>query len=170
MNERDARGVAIGQEAHVEVDAVPGKSFRGKVVRLSPAFDAVTRTLQAEVDLDNAAGELRPGMYGRGSIRIDVHPNVPVIPAVAMQVSETQRYVFVVKGDKVERRAIETGVDEGEWLEVLKGLAPGEEVVIAGADGLSDGSTIRQGRPGAPAGAGAAAPSSSVARPAPSEK
>ncbi len=170
VNERDARGVAIGQEAHVEVDAVPGKSFRGKVVRLSPAFDAVTRTLQAEVDLDNAAGELRPGMYGRGSIRIDVHPNVPVIPAVAMQVSETQRYVFVVKGDKVERRAIETGVDEGEWLEVLKGLAPGEEVVIAGADGLSDGSTIRQGRPGAPAGAGAAAPSSSVARPAPSEK
>ncbi len=170
VNERDARGVAIGQEAHVEVDAVPGKSFRGKVVRLSPAFDAVTRTLQAEVDLDNAAGELRPGMYGRGSIRIDVHPNVPVIPAVAMQVSETQRYVFVVKGDKVERRAIETGVDEGEWLEVLKGLAPGEEVVIAGADGLSDGSTIRQGRPGAPAGASAAAPSSSVARPAPSEK
>lgn len=167
VNERDAAGVSLGQDAHVEVDAVPGKSWSGKVVRLAPAFDTVTRTLQAEVDLDNAAGELRPGMYGRGSIRLSVHPKMPVIPAVAMQVNETQRYVFVVKGDKVERRIIETGVDEGDWLEVLKGLSAGEEVVIAGADGLSDGSTIRQNKPGS---AGSAAPSASAPAPAKSGK
>ncbi|MFO0761161.1 MAG: efflux RND transporter periplasmic adaptor subunit [Byssovorax sp.] len=149
VNERESQGVHVGLDAHVEVDALPGKSFAGKVVRISPAFDPVTRTLQAEVVLDNQNDELRPGMYGHGAIRIDVHPHAPVIPAAAMQVSSKTRYVFVAKGDKVERRTIETGVDGGDWLEVTRGLAPGEEVVIAGADGLSDGASIRRAQPGA---------------------
>jgi membrane fusion protein (multidrug efflux system) len=156
VNERESKGVIVGLEAHVEVDALPGRRFAGKVVRISPAFDAITRTLQAEVDLDNASGELRPGMYGRASIRVDVHPHMPVIPAVAMQVSDTRRYVFVVHGEKVERRTIETGVDTGDWLEVTRGLSAGEEVVIAGADGLSDGSSIRIDRAGPAASASAA--------------
>jgi RND family efflux transporter MFP subunit len=151
VNERDAAGVAVGLDAHVEVDALPGRRFAGKVVRLSPGFDAVTRTLEAEVDLDNAEGALRPGMYGRGAIRIAVHPRAAVIPAVAMQISDRRRYVFVLTTDnKVQRRPVETGVDAGDWLEVTKGLAGGEEVVIAGADGLSDGAAVRVSRDPAP--------------------
>lgn len=158
INERDAAGVSLGMDAHVEVDALPGKRFAGKVARLAPGFDAVTRTLDAEVDLDNAAGELRPGMYGRGAIRLAVHPRAAVIPVAALQISDKTRYVYVVDGDKAHRRVIETGVDGGEWLEVTKGLAGGEEVVIAGADGLSDGASIRVARDKA-----AGAPSASAA-------
>src|SRR5262249_17039688 len=66
VGERDANAVSVGQDAHVELDALPGKSFGGKVVRLAPAFDPTTRTLEAEVQLANPDGELRPGMYGRG--------------------------------------------------------------------------------------------------------
>jgi RND family efflux transporter MFP subunit len=143
INERESAGVTLGMDAHVEVDAAPGRSFAGKVVRLAPSFDAVTRTIEAEVDLDNTAGELRAGMYGRGSIRLAVHPQAPVIPAVALQISDRRRYVFVIEGDKAHRRPIETGVDGGDWLEVVKGLAAGERVVIAGADGLSEGTTVR---------------------------
>lgn len=150
INERDAAGVALGMDAHVEVDALPGRKFSGKVVRLAPAFDAVTRTLEAEVDLDNTAGELRPGMYGRGVIRLAVHPRAVVVPAAAMQISDKSRYVFVLDGDKVHRRAVETGVDGGEWLEITKGVSAGEEVVVAGADGLSEGSSVRVARGGAP--------------------
>jgi RND family efflux transporter MFP subunit len=146
VHERHAAAVAIGMDAHVDVDALPGKRFRGKVARLAPGFDPVTRTLEAEVDLDNASGELRPGMYGRGAIQLAIHPKAPVIPAVALQISDKARYVFVIEGDKARRRAIETGVDEGDWLEVTKGLAGGEEVVVGGADGLSDGAAVRVAR------------------------
>ena len=148
LNEIDAMGIAIGMDAHVELDALPGRSFSGKVVRVAPAFDPLTRTLEAEVQLANDGGELRPGMYGRGSIRREVHANTPVVSVNAVQISSTQKYVFVLHDTKVERRAITTGaeIDDGGLLEIRSGLVPGEEVVIAGADGLADGATVRVAR------------------------
>lgn len=146
LNERDATGVTVGKDAHVELDALPEHApFWGKVVRLAPSFDAITRTLEAEVQLPNPTGELRPGMYGRGSIVLATHPNTPVVSVNAVQISSGKKYVFVLRGDKVERRPIETGaeIDNGATLEVRSGVQAGDEVVIAGADGLSSGVTVR---------------------------
>ena len=148
LNELDAMGIAVGMDSHVELDALPGRSFLGKVVRVAPAFDPLTRTLEAEVQLANESGELRPGMYGRGSIRREIHANTPVVPVNAVQISSMQKYTFVLQGKKVERRVITTGaeIDDGSVLEVRSGLVPGDEVVIAGADGLADGTTVRVAR------------------------
>jgi membrane fusion protein, multidrug efflux system len=161
LNETDAVGIDIGMDAHVELDALPGRKFSGKVVRLAPAFDPLTRTLDAEVQLPNDSGELRPGMYGRGSIRREVRPNTPVVSVNAVQITGGKRHVFVLQGSKVERRAITTGVEleRGTQFEVRSGVLAGEEVVIAGADGLTDGATVRVARDqdpytGAPAVAG----------------
>lgn len=167
VNERAAGGLAIGQEAHVEVDALPGRSFTAKVARLSPGFDATTRTLDAEVQLDNRGGELRPGMYGRAAIRLGLHPHAAVVPVDAVQISNEKRYVFVIEGLVAKRRPVQTGVDGGDWLEVTSGLTPGETVVVAGADALSDGVTVRlssegSGRPDASAPKTSASPSASA--------
>jgi multidrug efflux system membrane fusion protein len=145
LNETNAMKVAVGMDAHVELDALPGRSFGGKVVRIAPSFDPLTRTLDAEVQLPNEAGELRPGMYGRGFIHCAVHPHTPVIPVNAVQISSKQRYVFVVHDTKVERRVVETGaeLEHGSLFEVRSGVVPGEEVVIAGADGIADGTEVR---------------------------
>jgi RND family efflux transporter MFP subunit len=145
LNEYDAAGVGLGKDAHVELDALPGRTFPGKVVRLAPSFDPLTRTLEAEVQLPNPAGELRPGMYGRGSIVLEIHPQRPVVSVNAVQISSDKKYVFVLHDTKVERRTIVTGadVDMGDALEIRSGLQVGEEVVTAGADGLSDGTTVR---------------------------
>jgi RND family efflux transporter MFP subunit len=144
ISERDTRGLAVGQEAHVEVDALPGRSFWGKVVRLSPAFDPNTRTLDAEAHLDNASGELRPGMYGRGAIVIETRKGA-VVPDSAVQLAGRRAFVYVLgPGRRVARRAIELGVDGGTWLEVVKGLRPGEEVVTAGVEVLSEGMEVRR--------------------------
>jgi RND family efflux transporter MFP subunit len=146
-NERDATKITVGKDAHVELDALPGRSFSGSVVRIAPVFDPATRTLEAEVQLDNQAGELRPGMYGYGSIVLEVHSGVPVLPASSIQISNGERFVFVLHGDKgeekVERRKVQTGVDGGTWLEVTGGVKAGDDVVSAGADGLSDGAKVR---------------------------
>ncbi len=146
LNERNAVSVTVGMDAHVDLDALPGHApFWGKVVRLAPSFDFATRTLEAEVQLPNPTGELRPGMYGRGSIVLTTHPNTPVVSVNAVQITSGKKYVFVLQGDKVERRPIETGaeLDGGETLEVRSGLRAGDEVVIAGADGLSNGVAVR---------------------------
>jgi RND family efflux transporter MFP subunit len=142
-NEHEAAGLAIGKDAHVELDALPGKVYEGKVVRVAPSFDPVTRTIDSEVQLDNRTGELRPGMYGHGSIVVKVHAGAVVVPAAAVQISAGNKYVFVLNKDRVLRRPITTGVDGSSWLEAVSGLEPGEEVITAGADGLSDGSPVR---------------------------
>jgi RND family efflux transporter MFP subunit len=146
VTEREIKGVAIGKDAHVELDALPGKSITGKVVRVAPTLDPATRTLDAEVQISNAAGELRPGMFGRGSIVLAVHPAVPVVPASALQITDGKPYVFVLVNDKVQRRAVELGVDGGTWLEVKSGVKEGEEIVTAGIDGLADGAPVRPSR------------------------
>jgi multidrug efflux system membrane fusion protein len=68
-----------------------------------------------------------------------------VVSVNAVQITRSKKYAFVLRDTKVERRPIETGaeIEGGEILEVRSGLQPGDEVVIAGADGLSDGTTVR---------------------------
>jgi RND family efflux transporter MFP subunit len=173
VNERDVAQLRVGQDAHVEVDALPGRSFQGKVARVSPAFDPGARTLDAEVQLANPGGALRPGMYGRAAIVTDVHRGAVVIPSPTVQISGDRPYVFVLdtsggaaappaagaadppapgggpaKGPapvsaRVRRIAIQTGVDGGDWLEVTSGLKLGDEIVTAGMDVLSDGAQVR---------------------------
>jgi RND family efflux transporter MFP subunit len=145
VNERDVAALSTGQDAHVELDAFPGKSYGGKVVRISPAFDPVTRTLDAEVHVRNP-GELRSGMYGRASIVTAVHRDAVVVSASAVQISNDAHVVYVVRGDRVKRTEIQVGVDAGTWLEVTGGLSRGDEIVTAGADALSDGAQVRPQR------------------------
>jgi RND family efflux transporter MFP subunit len=148
VNERELAGIRVGKNAHVEVDALPGRTFSGKVVRLAPALDAATRTLDAEVQLDNRAGELYPGMYGRGAIVVETHPGVPVVPVGAVVLSNREAFAFVIEagGDVVRRRALTLGVDGGDWFEVKTGLRAGEEVVTGGSEALADGMKVRAAR------------------------
>ena len=148
VNEHELAGVRVGKDAHVEVDALPGRRFSGKVVRLAPTLDPGTRTLDAEVQLDNRAGELYPGMYGRGAIVVETHPQMAVVPVGAVVLSNREAFAFVVEhgGDVVHRRALTLGVDGGDWFEVKTGLKAGEEVVVAGSEALSEGMKVRAAR------------------------
>jgi RND family efflux transporter MFP subunit len=146
VSERDVHLVKTGLAAHVEVDALPGRRIEGSVVRLAPTLDPATRTLDAEVQIDNAKGELRPGMFGRGSIVVATHNAAAIVPSGAVQISSGKRWAFVLEGDKVKRREVTTGVDEGTWIEIEKGIAVGEEIVTVGIDAISDGTTVRAAR------------------------
>jgi membrane fusion protein (multidrug efflux system) len=142
VNEKDAPTVRLGQEASAAFDALPGKRYTGKVVRLSPAFDPVARTVDAEVHLVNP-GELRPGMYGRGTLVTAVHPAAVVVPVGAVQISDGKYFAYVLAGDKVTRTEVKIGVDGGDWFEILAGLKAGDEIVTAGTDTLADGAAVR---------------------------
>jgi RND family efflux transporter MFP subunit len=145
VNERDVAGLQVGLDAHVEFDAFPDRTYRGKVVRISPAFDPVTRTLDSEVHIRNP-GELRSGMYGRGAIVTAVHAGALVLPAGAVQISSDRYWCFVVRGDKAARVEVKVGVDGGDWLEIASGLSAEDDVVTAGMDVLSDGLVVRAQR------------------------
>jgi RND family efflux transporter MFP subunit len=141
VNELESSALQVGQEARIELEAFPGRPFLGKVVRIAPGLDPVARTLDAEVHVRNP-GALRTGMYGRCHVVTGMHPQALVVPALALQISGEKRYAFVLRGEKVARVEVQVGVDGGDWLEVTRGLAPGDEIVTAGSDMLSDGVAV----------------------------
>jgi RND family efflux transporter MFP subunit len=147
VNEREVSGLALGQEGRVELDALPGRTFSGRVVRLAPTLDPGTRTLDAEVQLDNHEGLLRPGMYGRGFIVLGIHAGALVVPVGAVQLSDRRAFAFVIEGDVARRREVRIGVDGGDWLEITEGLGSGDRVVTAGIDMLADGMKVRISNP-----------------------
>jgi len=164
VGERDAAKVAVGAAAKVTVDAMPDRAFAGAVVRVAPAFDPSTRTVDAEVHLKNEQNLLRPGMYGRAAIVLDVHKGAKVVPVSAVQIADRHAFVYVHKDGKASRREVELGTDGGEWLEIARGVEPGEEVLTGGYDSLGDGAPVRVAPPKAAATPGPSASASAGPR------
>lgn len=158
VTEREAPLVKVGQKAFVTLDALPDTKIEGTVARLAPTLDPGTRTLDAEVQVQNKEGVLRPGMFGRGAVVVAVHPAAVVVPASSVLVSNGKRWAFVLEGDKVKRREVVVGVDEGDALELVKGVVAGETIVTAGMDNVSDGTTVRASRTTVTADSGAPTP------------
>jgi RND family efflux transporter MFP subunit len=157
VGEKYAGRLAVGQTARLQFDGLDAKSVEARVERLAPAFDPLTRTLDAELRVGNAQGLLRPGMYGRAEIQLELHQQVPLVPASAVQYFDEQSFVYIVEGDTARRRRVQLGEDLGDRLEVTVGLRAGEELVVRGIDSLSDGAKVRRaGR--SDAGVGAAPP------------
>jgi len=142
VDETDVVGVALGQKATVEVDALPDTSFAGHVTRvgymptaqnLLASTTTPSTTFEVEITLDSTAPELRPGMNVHSDIvtaELDSALVVPVQSAGRREVKgkETET-VFLVKGGKAVLTAIRTGRSSDADIEVLEGLKPGDEVV-----------------------------------------
>lgn len=141
--ERDFQKLNAGQNAKVQLDALPGKTFVATVARVSPVIDAGSGTFKVTVEVSDESGQLKPGMFGRFSVEYDRHENTIMVPRAAMLRDDNQASVFVIKDGVAERRAVQTGYSNGSRLEILDGLQAGEEIVIVGQAGLSDGNPVR---------------------------
>lgn len=150
VNERQAPLVKVGQTAHVRFDAFPGRIFEAQVARVAPAFDPLTRTLDAELQLPNPDRVLKPGMYGQAELELERHEGAVVVATEAVQLSNRVAFVFVVDDDQVRRTQVTLGEELGEQLEIRSGLDAGIKVVTRGIDGLSDGMKVRTPQAKAP--------------------
>jgi membrane fusion protein, heavy metal efflux system len=135
--ERDLRLVAEGQDVQVNVQAYPDTSFSGIVDLIAGTIDERTRAAKVRVVLPNSDGHLRPGMFATARIS-GTHDHEPqralAIPASAVQTIDDHRAVFVRLGDGLfELRRVHTGERAGNQVEVLNGIAPGDEVVADGS-------------------------------------
>ena len=129
---------------------VPGGAFKGSITRLSKALDPVTRTMRAEVELDNKDGHLKVGMYGKAVVLLEERTNVLTIPDTALVRREGKLGMFIVAGTKGlpargELKFIELalGLDDGLTSEVRgeqrgKQVVPlkGDELVVARGNGV----------------------------------
>lgn len=135
--------IKTGDIAVVRVESLPDKEFTGGVVQVAPAVDSQTNTVAVRVRLANPNGELKAGLYGTARIAVAIHQNALVVPDSALVIEGDDSFVFVTKGEKVEKRKVTVGIRGDKHAEVTEGLKEGERVVTTGAFGLGDGTKIK---------------------------
>ncbi|MCK8603668.1 efflux RND transporter periplasmic adaptor subunit [Desulfoferrobacter suflitae] len=127
----------------VELDAYPKKRFRGEISRVYPELDTRMRTRTVEVSIQDPI-DLIPGMFARTQVVLEEVRQALVVPVEAVRISPNEsRIAFVVQDGKAVLRKIETGIEAGGRVQILKGIDPGEQVIVAGHEKLKDGSAVR---------------------------
>lgn len=141
--ERELDRLKPGQPAQIQVDAVPGQQFVGRVARLSPVVDPATATFKVTIELDDPTARLKPGMFARIGIVYERRDGALQIPRTAIVDNEGQSTVFVVEGGKAQQRPIQVGLANAGYVEVTAGLKGAEQVVIVGQGALKTGNLVR---------------------------
>jgi RND family efflux transporter MFP subunit len=143
----DARN---GVTATLTLPQYPNRTFRGKLVRTSDSVDPATRTLLAEVDVDNRSGELLPGSYTEVHLSVSSAAPALVVPISALILEPDGLHVATVDSTQhVHIVRVTPGRDSGSTMEILGGLAPGQSVVTNPPDSITDGEQVRVVTPGA---------------------
>jgi len=136
--ESQASWVAIGQAAEAKLEYLPEKEFSGQVDYIYPVLDPATRTLKVRLRFDNPGELLKPNMYARVSIYGSLKPNALSIPREALIPAPGRDRVVVAMGDgKFEVREVMTGLESGEFVEILAGISEGD-VIVTSAQFLLD--------------------------------
>jgi multidrug efflux pump subunit AcrA (membrane-fusion protein) len=137
--------IGEGMKVEVTVPTVPGKIYGGVVARVSPVIERTTRTSQVEISIKDHDSAIRAGMFGDATIILAEKDNALVIPSESLLFEREGRqgpYCYVVTDGVAHKRPLTLGIMEEETVEVVAGLAAGDEVVTLGKENLSDGTPV----------------------------
>ena len=140
VSETYFKDIAVGMPVDIQLDAYGDELFGGKVSIVYPSIDKATHTFPVEINLPNSDQRVRPGMFARATVNFGSVERV-MIPDVALvkQVGAGDRYVYVYKDGKVTYSKVELGKHIGDQYEIISGIAPESQIVIAGQARLADG-------------------------------
>lgn len=133
-----------GMKVNVMADVYPDKVFPATVNLVYPSINPATRTFNVELVIPNGKEILRPGMFSRSEFNFGQKQSL-VVPDVAVQkqMGVNDRYVYVIKDGKAERRVVELGRQVGSNIEVLSGVAEGEQVAVTALSKLRNGVAVK---------------------------
>jgi RND family efflux transporter MFP subunit len=152
--EEDLGKVAVGQEAKITVRSFPDRIFIGKVTKISPILDPLTRMADVEIILDNKDHSLKPGMYAEVEIIFGILENVITVPRFATIESTTMEtvggkdevmknyYVYLVKKGKAVQTKLDTKYFNHKNIAVSTAVVDGDSLVISGQNNLRDGMAV----------------------------
>ena len=131
--ERQVDWVAEGQPAEMTLSFIPGRTWEGDVVYVYPELNKKTRTLRVRLQFDNPDENLKPNMYANVKLYSGIKQDVLSVPREAVINSGRMTRVLIAKGDgKFVPREVTTGIESGDYTEILSGLDEGDRVVISG--------------------------------------
>jgi membrane fusion protein (multidrug efflux system) len=157
---RDVQG---GQAVQVMLDALPGKTYDGRVLAVNPQLDAAGRSLVVRAQVRNADTLLRPGMFARITLVTRAKRDALVVAEEALVPQGSENFIFRVVDGKAARVKVETGQRRDGKVEIVNGVSKDDIVVTAGQQRLRDGVPVKLAGAEAPKGAAKAAEKSAPA-------
>ncbi len=140
--EPSAPYIRPGTIARVQVASSANQSFPATVARTGGVLDPASRTLRIEIGVPNPGDRLRPGMTVKVSLELRKLAGSVTVPVAAVRAQGSERLVFVVQDGKAKQVKVKTGLESPDWIQIVDGLKPGEEVVVASAGLLNDGTVV----------------------------
>lgn len=143
LPERDVITLQPGHEVRLALRAATDVNFKGRIRQISPVVDTSTGTVKVTVEAVNPPAVVRPGAFVTVDIIRETKANAIRIPREAVIRELRDAHVFVVQKNVAKRRDITLGIEEGDYIEAVSGLKPGEQVIVAGQGALKDGSAVK---------------------------
>jgi membrane fusion protein (multidrug efflux system) len=140
--ESDVAAIFDLEEADVIIEALGKRRVKGKKVFLSRQPQSLARLFDLELRVPNPDGRTLPGMFARVELVKQVFDRALAIPLYAVITQGDERFVFVEKGGRAERRSVKLGVLVGWEVQISSGLKPGEKVIVVGHRLLDDGQAV----------------------------
>lgn len=140
--ERELATMQAGAPVQVQIDALPGLTFNGRVDRISPVIDAGSGTFRVVCAFEPDA-RLRPGMFGRVRVLYEQREDVLTVPRAALLEDDGEAAVYRVVDGKAKRTPVQLGYLSGEVVEIRAGLEAGDAVVTTGKVTLRDGASVQ---------------------------
>ena len=131
LSATDGPLVRSGMAVEIEAPALPGRSFPGRLATLAPFLDAQTRTQRVRINLNNPDNVLHPGLPAVAILTVELGERLAV-PSSALLRTGERAYAFrVADADRLVPVAVRAGITDGDYVEVLDGLAAGDRVVTS---------------------------------------
>ncbi|HEX9972796.1 MAG TPA: efflux RND transporter periplasmic adaptor subunit [bacterium] len=152
--EEDLGRLALGQKSRIKVKTYGDIPFEGKVVKISPVLDPMTRMAEIEILINNPDRKLKPGMYARVEVITGVIENVMVVPRNATIESTSMEringedevvknyFIFIVDSSKAQQRKLKIRYVNHRYIAVDSGIVVGEQLVISGQNNLREGVAV----------------------------
>ncbi|MDO8956390.1 MAG: efflux RND transporter periplasmic adaptor subunit [Deltaproteobacteria bacterium] len=137
--------VRMGQALTFSTDAIPGKTFTGKVMFINPTVNESDRSVRVVAEVENTPEQLKGGLFVKGQILTGKRTGVIKTPRIALltwDVAATKAEIFVVNENVAHRRTVRTGNISGDQVEIISGLASGQQVITRGGFNVKDGDKV----------------------------
>jgi membrane fusion protein (multidrug efflux system) len=136
--EKHAAEVTAGMRVDVILDAYPGDVMQGRIERVYPYLDPRLRTRTMEITLEKPI-DLLPGMFARLNVLLKNIDDAVIVPLEALVTTPKGQVVFVVEDGKAIARAVKTGIEADNRIQLVSGVQPGDKVIVAGNEKLKSG-------------------------------
>lgn len=142
VSEKIINLISLGESVDVVIPTIGSETITGVIKTISPSANS-TNIYPVVIEIENADSRIKSGMFAEIHFIESRSDSAYVVPRNTVLENDTDKYVFVVEDNKAVKRVVETGIDNGENIQILRGVNNGDNVIVNGQDYVIDGDEVR---------------------------